>query len=49
MGDAHARSYQPAKRHAGLVVNAAKTLAAFIDETKEHRLKEFSEQSDTAE
>lgn len=38
MGDAHVRSYQPAKRHAVLVVNAAKTLAAFIVETKEHNV-----------
>ncbi len=38
MGDAHVRSYQPAKRHAVLVVNAAKTLAAFVVETKEHNL-----------
>jgi hypothetical protein len=36
MSDAHVRSYQPAKRHALLVVNSAKTLAAFIEETKEH-------------
>ncbi len=35
MGDAHVRSYQPARRHAVLVVNAAKTLAAFVVETKE--------------
>jgi hypothetical protein len=38
MGDAHVRSYQPAKRHAVLVVNAAKTLAAFVVETKEYKL-----------
>lgn len=38
MGDAHVRSYQPAKRHAVLVVNAAKTLAAFIVETKERKI-----------
>jgi len=38
MGDAHVRSYQPAKRHAVLVVNAAKTLAAFVVETKEHNV-----------
>ena len=36
MGDAHVRSYQPAKQHAVLVVNAAKTLAAFVMETKEN-------------
>jgi hypothetical protein len=36
MGDAHVRSYQPAKRHAVLVVNAAKTVSAFIVEAKEH-------------
>ena len=30
MGDRHARSYKPAKRHAVLVVDAAKTLAAFL-------------------
>lgn len=39
MGDAHARSYQPAKHHAFLVVNAAKTLSAFIVETKEQKVK----------
>lgn len=39
MGDAHVRSYQPAKRHALLVVNAAKTAANFIVECKEHRLR----------
>lgn len=33
MGDAHVRSHQPARRHAVLVVNAAKTLAAFVVET----------------
>jgi len=38
MGDAHVRSYQPAKRHAVLVVNAAKTLAAFIVETSERNV-----------
>lgn len=38
MGDAHVRSYQPAKRHAVLVVNAAKTLAAFVVEAKEHNV-----------
>ncbi len=41
LGDAHVRSYQPAKRHAVLVVNAAKTLAAFIIETKvQHAARE---------
>jgi hypothetical protein len=39
MGDAHARSYQPEKHHAFLVVNAAKTVAAFIVEIKERRVK----------
>ncbi len=38
MGDAHVRSYQPAKRHAVLVVNAAKTLAEFIVETKDYNV-----------
>lgn len=38
MGDAHVRTYQPAKRHAFLIVNSAKTLAAFIVETKEHKI-----------
>jgi hypothetical protein len=38
MGDAHVRSYQPAKRHAVLVVNAAETLAAFVVETKEYNV-----------
>jgi hypothetical protein len=35
MGDAHARAYQPAKRHAELVVNAAKTVAAFVLKQRE--------------
>jgi hypothetical protein len=39
MGDAHVRSYQPAKRHALLVVNAAKTAAGFILDCKEERLR----------
>ena len=38
MGDAHVRSYQPAKRHAILVVNAAKTLAAFVVDTKDYNI-----------
>jgi hypothetical protein len=38
MGDAHARTYQPAKRHANLVVNSSKTLAAFLVEAKDHYL-----------
>lgn len=42
MGDAHVRSYQPAKRHAVLVVNAAKTLAAFIVETMDHNVSKIS-------
>ena len=42
MSDAHVRSYQPAKRHAVLVVNAAKTLASFVVETKEQRVSEKS-------
>lgn len=42
MGDAHVRSYQPSKRHATLVVNSAKTLAAFIIETKEHNVAKAS-------
>jgi hypothetical protein len=42
MGDAHVRSYQPSKRHATLVVNAAKTLAAFVIETKEHNVSQAS-------
>jgi hypothetical protein len=38
MGDAHVRTYQPARRHAVLIVNVAKTLAAFIVETKERKV-----------
>jgi len=38
MGDAHVRTYQPAKRHALLVVNSAKTLANFILACKENKL-----------
>ena len=37
MGDRHVRTYQPNKRHAVLVVNAAKTLAAFLFDT--HRTR----------
>lgn len=33
MGDRHVRTYKPAKRHALLVVNAAKTLANFVLDT----------------
>lgn len=33
MGDRHARSYRPAKRHAVLVVDSAKTLANFLFST----------------
>lgn len=33
MGDRHVRRYRPDKRHAELVVNAAKTLAGFLFET----------------
>ena len=40
MGDAHVRSYQPAKRHALLVVNAAKTIAGFVVATKEHQVRQ---------
>lgn len=39
MGDAHVRSYQPSKRHALLVVNSAKTVANFVVDSKEHKLK----------
>ena len=37
MGDRHVRTYKPDKRHAVLVVDAAKTLAAFPFET--HRAR----------
>lgn len=33
MGDRHVRSYKPAKHHASLVINTAKTMANFIFET----------------
>jgi hypothetical protein len=35
MSDAHAQSYRPKKHHAKLAVNAAKTLADFLFETKQ--------------
>jgi hypothetical protein len=35
MSDAHAQSYRPRKHHAKLAVNAAKTLADFLFETKQ--------------
>ena len=34
MSDAHAASYRPARHHAKLAFNAAKTLADFLFETK---------------
>ncbi len=37
MGDRHVRSYKPDKRHAVLVVNAAKTLAGFLFDTHRSR------------
>ncbi len=39
MGDRHARSYKPAKRHAVLVVDSAKTLANFLISTLMERQK----------
>jgi polyhydroxyalkanoate synthesis regulator phasin len=36
MGDRHVRTYKPEKRHAVLVVNAAKTLSDFLFETYNH-------------
>jgi hypothetical protein len=38
MSDAHVRSYQPAKHHAFLVVNSAKTLSTFILDVKESKV-----------
>lgn len=37
MGDRHARTYKPAKHHALLVVNAAKTLVSFLFDTQVHQ------------
>ncbi len=37
LGDRHARQYKPARRHAVLTVNAAKTLSSFVFETMESR------------
>lgn len=37
MSDAHAGSYKPNRHHAKLAVNAAKTLADFLFETKEYQ------------
>jgi hypothetical protein len=42
MGDAHARSYKPARHHAKLAVNAAKTLLDFIYDTFEYQLEKGS-------
>lgn len=39
MGDRHVRTYRPDKRHAVLVVNAAKTLVGFLFET--HRARKL--------
>ncbi len=38
-GDAHARTYNPAKHHARLALNASKTLTAFLFETYEYQLE----------
>lgn len=38
MGDAHVRKYKPARHHAKLAVNAAKTLADFVYDTFEYQL-----------
>lgn len=35
MSDSHVRSYRPSRHHATLVVNAAKTLAGFVLDTKD--------------
>lgn len=37
MGDRHVRSYKPAKHHASLVVNTAKTMANFLFETSKYQ------------
>jgi hypothetical protein len=37
MGDAHVRSYKPARHHAKLAVNAAKTLLDFVYDTFEYQ------------
>jgi hypothetical protein len=37
MGDRHVRSYKPAKHHASLVVNTAKTMANFLFETHQYQ------------
>jgi abortive infection Abi-like protein len=37
MGDAHVRSYKPAKHHARLAVNAAKTVCDFLIESLEYQ------------
>jgi len=37
MGDRHVRSYKPAKHHAVLVVNTAKTMANFLFETHQYQ------------
>lgn len=43
MGDRHARSYKPAKHHATLAVNAAKTLANFLFETHQYQSRKPSD------
>lgn len=40
MSDAHASTYRPARHHAKLATNAAKTLADFMFETFEYQLQE---------
>lgn len=39
MSDAHAGNYKPSRHHAKLAVNAAKTLADFLFETKAYQIK----------
>lgn len=38
MSDSHARSYRPSRHHAVLLVNAAKTLASFLFDTKRYQV-----------
>ncbi len=42
MGDRHVRSYNPAKHHAVLVVNAAKTMVNFLFETHQYQKDKIS-------
>jgi hypothetical protein len=44
MSDAHARRYNPEKRHSKLAVNSAKTLSEFLIESFEKQFRKEKEE-----